>query len=430
MSLRSSLALSIFGVVLMTLMFGAGLTYLHAQSKVAEEMQAAIVVGARIAANAVDDAEEWSNPHRRMVRLVTDFHGDRHLRAKWLAPDGAEIMTSAPAAPSVDVPSWFENLIRRPELEQAVELPAVFKDEGQLVLMTDQRNEIGEVWDDSLNTLTILGVFSVLVLLIVNAVIAWALRPLSRLVVAFQDMSHSLKPPRVPESGPRDLVQVYAGFNAMADQLAQTEAKNQRLNEQLQTVQEEERADLARDLHDEVGPFLFSTDVDASSITRLVEDNRHQEIPARVETMRESIRHMQQHVRDLLGRLRSDALVDVGLEDAIENLVGFWRQRYPEIVFDVAILDTSFGEERDATIYRVVQEALSNAIRHGQPKTVSIEVVEGVNGISIEVRNDGRDLPASVRSGAYGIAGMRERLTSLGGTLEVMDRSDDVADGR
>ncbi|MEO1542593.1 MAG: sensor histidine kinase [Pseudomonadota bacterium] len=423
MSLRSSLVLSIFVVVLVTLVFGAVLTYLHAQSKVAEEMQAAIVVGTRIAGNAVDDAEEWNSPQRRMVLLVADFHGDRHLRAKWLGPDGEQIMTSTPAAPSVQVPLWFESLIRRPELTSPVRLPSAFDGEGKFVLETDQRNEIGEVWNDSLNTLTILGVFCALILFFVNLVIAWALKPLSRLVAAFDDMSQAIKPPRVPESGPRDLVQVYAGFNAMSDKLSRIEAKNRGLNEQLQTVQEEERADLARDLHDEVGPFLFSVDVDAASIVGLLDDGRQDEIPARVRTMRDSIRHMQQHVRDLLGRLRSAALVDVGLEDAVENLIEFWQRRYPEIVFDVAILDDSFGEERDATIYRVVQESLSNAIRHGQPKHVAVEVVEGPTGIVVEVRNDGRPLPDNNRVGGYGISGMRERLAQLGGRVEVCDQS-------
>ncbi|MEO1206392.1 MAG: ATP-binding protein [Pseudomonadota bacterium] len=422
MSLRSSLILSIFVVVLLTLMFGAVLTYLHAQSKVAEEMQAAIAVGTRIAGNAVDDAEEWSSPQRRMVLLVADFHGDRHVRAKWLGPDGEQIMTSAPAAPSVQVPLWFESLIRKPEISRRVPLPSAFDREGQLVLETDQRNEIGEVWNDSINTLTILGVFCALILVFVNLVIAWALKPLSRLVAAFDDMSQAIKPPRVPERGPRDLVQVYAGFNAMADELSRIEAKNRGLNEQLQSVQEEERADLARDLHDEVGPFLFSVDVDAASIVGLVQDGRHGEIPARVGTMRESIRHMQQHVRDLLGRLRSAALVDVGLEDAVDNLVAFWARRYPDIEFDVAILGDSFGEERDATIYRVIQEAVSNAIRHGQPRHVSIEVSETEDGLTIEVRNDGHPLPSRLRSGGYGIAGMRERLAQLGGRVDVRDQ--------
>ncbi|MBU1212619.1 MAG: histidine kinase, partial [Alphaproteobacteria bacterium] len=80
MSLKSTLVASIVAVALITLLFGAAISYWHALSKVEAEMQAAIAVGARVAANAVDDAEESADPSRRLHLLVGDFNGDRHVR--------------------------------------------------------------------------------------------------------------------------------------------------------------------------------------------------------------------------------------------------------------------------------------------------------------------------------------------------------------
>ncbi len=424
MSLRSTLIASIVMVAVVTLLFGAAISYWSALSKVREEMDAAIAVGSRIAANAVDDAEESLDPSRRLHLLVADFDGDRHLRATWLDSAGRTIAKSTPATSGKSVPEWFQDIIRQPERTVRVKLPTVFDGLGSFVLQTDSRNEIGEVWDQLFNTLAILGLLCSLVLGCVYWLLGRALRPLDRLAESFNQIFKSEDTPRIPETGPAELVKVYRGFNEMAERLSKMEVKNRRLTEQIATVQEEERADLARDLHDEIGPFLFSVDVDAASIARCVDEGKHADIPSRVLTIRESIGHMQRHVKELLGRLRSAALIDVGLVDAIDNLMSFWRNRYPAVSFEVSVPDCSFGEEIDQTIFRIIQESLNNAMRHGNPDKVEVEVVDSPGGISITVRDDGRGLVDANDTPGFGIAGMRERVAGFNGSLEVRQRSD------
>ncbi len=411
-------------VAVITLLFGAAINYWTALSKVREEMDAAIAVGARIAANAVDDAEESVDPSRRLHLLVADFDGDRHLRATWQDSVGRTIAKSTPATADKSVPKWFQDIIHQPERTVRVKLPTVFDGLGSFVLQTDSHNEIGEVWDQIFNTLTILGVLCGLVLGCVYWLLGRALQPLDQLAVSFNQIFNSTDAPRIPEKGPAELVQVYRGFNAMAERLSKMEAKNRRLTEQVATVQEEERADIARDLHDEIGPFLFSVDVDAASIARCVDEGKHADIPARVLTIRESIGHMQRHVKDLLGRLRSAALIDVGLVDAIDNLVNFWRNRYPAVSFEVSVPDRSYGEMFDQTIFRIVQESLSNAMRHGKPDEVEIEVVAKNDGVSITVQDDGCGLVSTNNAPGFGISGMLERVAGFNGELEVQQRSD------
>ncbi|MEI9900078.1 MAG: ATP-binding protein [Hyphomicrobium sp.] len=210
----------------------------------------------------------------------------------------------------------------------------------------------------------------------------------------------------------------------MVERLARSEAQNKRLQQQLTSVQDEERADLARDLHDEIGPLLFAADVDAVAIEQLARSGEYDDIPHRVGIIREAIGRMQRHVRDILGRLRSAMLLDVGLAHAIDNLVAFWRSHRPKLVFSVDIPEESFGELIDGTVYRVVQESISNAVRHGNPTAISVAVTSNPDGsIDIRVTDDGCGLkPAGVRG--LGIVGMRERVSTLGGTLEVANRSD------
>lgn len=419
MTLRSMLIVLIVAVTLATLLLGSVATYLHALNKVATEMEAAIAVGGRIAHNAVDDVEEATNARRRLELLVADFDGDRHLKAEVRDGTGRALFSSKLSQPEDPVPDWFYNLIGGAPRVVEVELPEAFRGAGRVVLSTDSRNEVGEVWDDMINTLTILFAFCVMVLGIVYGTLGRALRPLENLARGFGEIGEKGYAVHLPEAGPVELRRVYRGFNEMVERLASTEARNHVLQEQLLTVQEEERAEIARDLHDEIGPFLFSADVDATTVKRLLADYPSDDIRERVERIRDSVGHMQRHVREILSRLRAGPISDLGLAIAIDNLVAFWRGRLPDVEFDVGVVTESFGQPLDGTIYRVVQESLSNAVKHGKPTRIRIAVFEEPADVVVSIEDNGVGLPETPKRSGYGITGMRERVTQLGGVLTV-----------
>jgi two-component system, NarL family, sensor histidine kinase UhpB len=435
MSLRSGLLLSIVATLLLSLAAGAAFAYWHAIDKIETEMQAAIAVGGRIAHNAVDDAEEAVDPPRRLSLLIADFDGDRHLRAL-LTVNGKVLRASRLAEPENPAPAWFHHLLADAPKVLNVELPPMFSGYGSVALVTDANNEVAEVWSDIGLTLTVLTTFCVLLLVFVYVALSRAIHSLRDLTGAFARVGDRDYRGRVPECGPYEFVRLYQGFNRMVDDLARAEAQNKRLQEQLATVQDEERADLARDLHDEVGPMLFAADVDAATIERLAGKGEYGGIVQRVGIIRAAISQMQRHVRDILGRLRPAVLLDVGLAHAIDNLVSFWTTHRPGLVFHVKAPEEGFGETVDGTIYRVVQESVSNAVRHGSPTCIDVTVEatpqsESGRAIFIRVTDDGGGLKANGRPGAgatygqgHGIIGMGERVVSLGGSLEVKNRPD------
>ena len=400
MSLRNRLLVSILATLLLSLVAGGTFTYWHAVAKIETEMQAAVAVGSRIARNAVDDWEESTDPARRLALLVADFEGDRHLRASLVGPDGKVLLASKVARSNDQAPGWFVNLLAAPPKKVEMDLPEVFDKYGTVVLQSDPRNEVAEVWGDVWLTLTVLTIFCALVLAFIYWTLASTIRPLQNLTAAFARVGDGDYRERVQEKGPLELVSLYQGFNQMVERLARSEAQNKRLQEQLTTVQDEERADLARDLHDEIGPLLFAADVDAVAIEQLVKAGEYGAITHRVGIIREAIGRMQRHVRDILGRLRSAMLLDVGLAHAIDNLVAFWRVHRANLNFKVDVPEESFGELIDGTIYRIVQESLSNSVRHGNPSLISIEVKENADAsIDVRVIDDGCGLKPGRRSG-------------------------------
>jgi two-component system sensor histidine kinase UhpB len=200
--------------------------------------------------------------------------------------------------------------------------------------------------------------------------------------------------------------------------------QNRRLNERLRTLQAEERAELARNLHDEIGPLLFAVDVAAAAVARLAEIRRTAEIPAQVWSIHDAVARMQRHVRVILGRLRP--ITAIGLKAALDRLAAFWRSRCPgvDLIVAVAVQEDRIGEDLRETIYRIVQEGVSNAIRHGRSSRVEIRVGhEDDEEIRVTVRDNGTGMaPESVmeRSPAgLGLTGMRERVMAMAGSLSI-----------
>ncbi len=424
MTLRHRLIALIALVLPLSLLVGGLLTYWHAVRKVETEMAGALAFGESSVRDAIASMTPSSDPGQHLARVVASFNGERHLRVSHTGSDGTIVVSSQVSRPNVPPPAWLVRMLAGPQHSVSVALPGDMKNSGKLLIIADPLNEVTEVWDDVTLKLTIVALFFGLVLGLVYWALGRALRPLENLSKALAEVGHGNFAAHVPESGPQELSAIYKEFNRMADQLQVAETQNRRLNAQLSTVQEEERADIARDLHDEIGPFLFAVDVDAQTIPNYLERGAVQDATSRASAIRQSVAHMQSHIRSILSRLRPSMLLDLGLSHALEQLVAFWRQRHPEISFDVKTEQTGFSAKIDEVAYRIVQEAVSNAVRHGDPSRIGIVIEPGDLGIlQISVSNNGRQLTDNGSHG-FGLAGMRERIAAHGGTLTISNLED------
>ena len=418
MSLRIRLIASIMIVLLVSLCVGGAVAGWHAVRSVRAEMQAALAVGTQTLRNGIDGLPGARDPDAELGRLVRTFDGGRHVRAVLLDAAGQLRVASRLRPLTPDIPAWFIALLRPSLASVRLDVGA-----GSTIMVEpDPRNEIGEVWTQLRDDLVAVGLSCGLSIVLVSLVVGRALHPLDRLSAALASLGSGEYAVRVPHAGPPELVRLAQGFNAMAQRLDAAQARNHRLNEQLLTLQEEERTDLARDLHDEVGPFLFAVNLDAAAIEQAATAGVIAEVPERARAIREAVGHMQRHVRAMLHRLRPASPVEVGLAPALGNLVAFWRARLPAIDFklDLSVDEDALGDPATAAIYRVVQEGLSNAVRHGRPSVIQIVVEAGeteeTGDVIVRVTDNGTGAGASNEPG-LGFTGMRERVEALGGTL-------------
>jgi signal transduction histidine kinase len=179
-------------------------------------------------------------------------------------------------------------------------------------------------------------------------------------------------------------------------------------------AQEQERARLALELHDETGQALTSI---LLGLKRIEE----QPTPERVAEVRELVVGTLRSVRQLAVELRPSALDDFGLEPALRRLVGGFAEN-ARMTVD---LQARLGEERlppevETALYRIVQEALTNVAKHAQAQAVTLLLTRQARSVSLLIEDDGRGFDeATTRQDALGLVGMRERTGLLGGRFTV-----------
>lgn len=205
------------------------------------------------------------------------------------------------------------------------------------------------------------------------------------------------------------LVQLHARQVA-EHRLASALAENRELAHQHLRIQEAERKHLARELHDELGQYLNAIKLDAVSIgesdasTRIVQ----------------SVDHVHSVVNDMIRRLRPAGLDELGLTDALENCVDHWRQRLPNARFTLRTAGTFDGlsELLNVTLYRLVQEGLTNSYKHAAATRIDV-TLRREEDIVLTVQDDGRGTDLSQRKAGFGLNGMRERVELLGGRFDM-----------
>jgi two-component system, NarL family, sensor histidine kinase UhpB len=207
---------------------------------------------------------------------------------------------------------------------------------------------------------------------------------------------------------------------AAETKLAETLAENRRLSLSHVHVQEDERKQLARELHDELGQHLNAIKIDAVSIRNWSEGQLN-EVHAAARAIVQVTDHVQDIVRDMLHRLRPVGLDELGLSAALEHLVEHWRSRHPQTQAALNIEGDvdSFGEAENITLYRFAQEGLTNVVKHARASHVRIVLARNARGVMLSINDDGSGATDWDAAPGLGLVGMRERVEALGGQLEI-----------
>ncbi len=213
---------------------------------------------------------------------------------------------------------------------------------------------------------------------------------------------------------------------ALERQLAETLAENRRLSLSHVRVQEDERKQLARELHDELGQHLNAIKIDAVSIrdwSSASREGKWTEVHGAALAIIGIANQVQDTIRNMLRRLRPAGLDELGLAAALEHLVQQWQTRNAATRATLKVDSGIDGlkENENMTCYRLVQEALNNVTRHAQARSVSIRLERARDQVLLDIVDDGLGASHGVQAPApgLGLVGMRERVEALGGDIAI-----------
>jgi signal transduction histidine kinase len=216
------------------------------------------------------------------------------------------------------------------------------------------------------------------------------------------------------------MLRTFAASAATAVALAQS-VQADRLRSSLAAADAERRR-WARELHDETLQSLGGLRVLISSALR------RDDLPVAQQAMRMAVAQIDQEIdnlRAIITELRPATLDELGLRSALEGLLDRHREQSGfQLDGELALPDPSAGEQRlaedlETTVYRLVQEALTNVAKHAHANRVRITIGEADGLLRIEVRDDGAGFDPETASHGFGLAGMQERVTLAGGTLSI-----------
>jgi two-component system, NarL family, sensor histidine kinase UhpB len=293
---------------------------------------------------------------------------------------------------------------------------------GALRVSANPRSEVSEI-EERVESDVLLLVMVILAMAgAVYVMVRRGLRPVGQIQLALSQLQAGALATRLPHFRVKDLDDISDSFNHCAQALQSAAAQRRTLNLRLIAVEEEERRRLARELHDELGQWLTAIKVDAAFMER----EARGVLPGVVtcaQGVGEVVDSIMALIRSMLTRLRPHELETVGLKGTLQDLVAGWQARVADrfhcsLQFEGPV-DT-LSPQLNITVYRLIQECLTNAVRHSRARV--IEILVQADAARVQLRVTEAEVAAAVApdgSGGTGLDGMRERVAAQGGELQL-----------
>ena len=431
--MRAQLLIAFILIDVIAGLVAGAVTILQARRSTRVEIAASMELAQLLVSEAVALMQQAVPAEKFLSDLASPLRLVRHVRIVVKDAGGAPLPSpAAEEAREARAPAWFAALIAAPVAGRDVPVVVNGARIGSVEIVPEPRDEIAEVWGNTVALAVVALIVNVAVIGMLYLLFGRVLGPLTGVARGLADLERRDYQVRLPRPHAQELAVITDRFNALAQALDAARAENERLNHRLITAQDDERRRTALDLHDEVGPSLFGLKANAGSIAtaaRELPSDAARKLTDRARDMLAIIEHLQGINRSMLNRLRPMALGHVPLKDILAELVRDRARQHPQIAFTFSAdrLMRGYGDLVDLTVYRCVQESLTNVIRHAQASRVGIELGErgaiesegsAVAALALAIRDDGRGIDPATPPG-FGMRGMQERVQALGGSYKV-----------
>ena len=404
----------------MILIIGAGLLWsVHdVRKSVHQEARAGIhlalaLIDAEILKSNQDPAalQEWIKKMEHLDRI-------RHLRIAVTqttdVPDWFERVDIG--EPFNQVPGWFRWAVA-PQRQDAVR-EIHFQNVHPIFIhiQSHAEDEIREAWEEMKAYMLLQTTLLFAISLSVYFIVRRSLKPVEKILQGLDAIEAGHYETTLPSFTLPELNRISQSINHLSGSLKESRDEIRALTRHSLFIQEEERKLIARDIHDEFGQKLTAIKMMSGMIATQNQDEMH--ATSEIQTLCDQLFSV---VRSLLRRLRPNVLEDLGLLAALSELRDHWQSSDPACALMIHC-DPSLEALKEAgslEIYRIVQEALTNIHKHSRATQADVAIRLDGAWILLTIRDNGVGLSSNRTSQGFGLIGMRERVSSLGGCLEL-----------
>lgn len=421
MTLRVRLNFLVTTLFVVIVAFGAALVIVNARTAIEREVSSAAGLAVQLLDIAIagSDADNSASGLARLMDEIGGIESARHVQIAIHVNGEADSPDDGPSV--IEAPAWFVRWVSPDN--------AAFRRQvggATIVISTDPADEIEEAWKDARNLLGLIVLLSILANGLFFVLVGRWLRPLTAIGSALDEVQQGNYRRRLPSFDLPELSDVAAHFNRMAEVLDRSLEENRLLAQKTLAIQEEERRVLAHELHDELGQSISAIKAVAVSINAGRDnDSTDSEGQSAASIIAEISNHIYSVVRGLMTRLRPVLLDEFGIVPALQDLIDTWNARAVDAFcrFDVSGEFEDLDDDQKIGIFRIVQEALTNVTKHARASSVAVSLKResGVRGATIDlcIVDDGIGFAADPRQTGLGLLGIRERVGSLGGMMNI-----------
>jgi two-component system, NarL family, sensor histidine kinase UhpB len=433
MTLRLQIQLIVAALTLAFVATLAALQVIAMREAVREEVVAANRVAEQLLRRVAWVYAESLRDGRGAAATVGFLEALGRVRANdisFTARDGTVLYRSPPSPYKAgrDAPAWFARLIAPDPFAQKVDFP-----DGQLDIRANASRAVLDAWD----TLAAFAGMALALLVVVNALVFWAVgratRPFARITEALQTLQAGRFDVQLPPLPGHEAGAIGSAFNRMVAVLQDNLKQTRQLHDQRALARhvherlEDERRAIAHALHDELGQSVTGMRSIARSISQRAGDAQVQDGARLIET---ECARLYEAMHALVPRISPVVLERLGLADALQELAERTRQAHQSLRVDlsVALGEAALPDDIAMTLYRAAQEGLTNALRHGQATALRLSLGTTPGSVRLELEDNGRGLAegsaeSDGHDGHYGLRWLRERVEGLGGQLTIANRT-------
>lgn len=420
LSLEARLNLTIACVMICIITVGFAWTIRDAHQSVGLEARASVGLALGLMDAALSAKDMNSKAVHEWVEKVHDLDRIRHLRIEVIPAGVGSVLQSSqhPDSLSDDVPEWFRLAVISEPLVVVREVSLGHEAPVSIQIESFAEDEIREAWEEVQAFLFLHGILLAAIYLSVHLIAGRALRPVGQILRGLNAMEEGDYEMRLPRFGLSELNRISSGINHLSSSLKTSRDENRALTRHSLSIQEDERRSLSKEIHDEFGQNLTAIKMMSGAIGNSPESSRRA-----TEEIQRLCDRLFDVVRSMMRRLRPLVLEDLGLKAAISDLRDHWLVTSPELNIDIQC-DPDLADlkgEMGLEVYRIVQEALTNTLRHAEATQAWIEIEANMpHMISLVIRDNGKGMPHSTEVKGFGLIGMRERVASLEGHFKLI----------